>query len=187
MGTIDEALSKMKPAFRTCEFISELHGKAAYANTVLYRLKKAGKIMQVKRGWLAKAGTTPLEIACQISYPCYVSFHSALHVHGLTTQIPKVVQLAVCRKARKYEFPGGKTREYRLKRHLFTGFEVKQGIPIAAPEKAFADCLRLPRACPLAVLAEALENVDIWKVKKMCNKRMQKRLKEVENANPRIA
>lgn len=179
MSTIDNMLSKMKPAFRAREFISELGGKAAYAYVALNRLKRAKKIGSVRNGWWAKAGTAPEEIASAVSYPCYLSFHSALHAHGLTTQIPRYVQLAVCRKARKYGFIGGEAREYRVKKEEFREFEIREGIPIAMPEKAFADCLRFPRACPNAILAEAMDGVDVWKVKKMCNKRMLKRLKDL--------
>jgi predicted transcriptional regulator of viral defense system len=188
MSTIDDVLSEMKPVFRAREFISALGGKAAYAYVALHRLKRAKRIEGIRNGWWAKAGATPEEIASAVSYPCYLSFHSALHAHGLTTQIPRFVQLAVCRKARKYGFEGGEAREYRIKKEEFGGFEVKEGIPIASPEKAFADCLRIPRACPNAILSEAIGGVDIWEVKKACNKRMLKRLKEVEtNANARIA
>ncbi len=188
MGTIDDALVKMKPVFQAKEFIAALGGKREYAYVVLNRLKKKGKIKNVKRWWWAKSGAAPEEIAAAISYPCYLSFHSALHAHGLTTQFPRAVQLAVCRKARKYVFAGGEAREYGFEKNEFGGFEIREGIPIATPEKAFADCLRFPRACPQVVLAEALEKVNVWEVKKLCNKRMLKRLKEVEsNAVARIA
>ncbi|MCX6772890.1 MAG: hypothetical protein NTV88_03930 [Candidatus Micrarchaeota archaeon] len=180
MSTIDDVLNKMKPVFRAREFIAALGGKAAYAYVALHRLKRAKKIGSVRNGWWAKKGATLEEIACAVSYPCYLSFHSALHAHGLTTQIPRCVQLAVCRKARKYSFAGGEAREYRMKKEEFREFEIKEGIPIANAEKAFADCLRLPRACPNAILAEAMNEMNIWKVKKMCNKRMLKRLKEVD-------
>jgi len=182
MRTIDDVLSKLKPVFRAREFIAALGRKADYAYVALHRLKRAKKIGGLRKGWWAKTGATPEEIACAVSYPCYLSFHSALHAHGLTTQIPRFVQLAVCRKARKYVFQGNEAREYRVKKVEFEGFEIIEGIPIAVPEKAFADCLRFPRACPAAILAEAKEKVNIWEVKRTCNKRMLKRLKEVENA-----
>jgi len=186
MSTIDVALNSMKPVFRAREFIAALGGRAAYAYVALHRLKRAKRIDGIRNGWWAKAGAAPEEIASAVSYPCYLSFHSALHVHGLTTQIPRFVQLAVRRKARKYGFAGGEAREYRVGE--FNGFEIKEGIPIASPEKAFSDCLRIPRACPNAILSEAMGKVDIWEVKKACNKRMLKRLKEVEkNADARIA
>ncbi|HQT44724.1 MAG TPA: hypothetical protein PLO51_02000 [Candidatus Micrarchaeota archaeon] len=98
----------------------------------------------------------------------------------MTTQIPRFVQLAVCRKARKYSFATGEAREYRIKKEDFGGFEIKDGMPIANPEKAFADCLRIPRSCPAAILADALDKVNIWEVKKMCNRQMRKRLNEIE-------
>ncbi len=181
MATIDEILSKLRPVFRAREFIALLGGKAAYAYVALNRLKRARKIESIRNGWWAKTGATPEEIASAVSYPCYVSFHSALYMHGATTQIPRFVQLAVCRKAKKYRFAAGEAREYRIKKEEFGGFEVKNGMPMANLEKAFADCLRIPRACPGAILAEALDRVNVWEIKKMCNKRMLKRLAEVEN------
>lgn len=187
MATINEAFSKMKPVFRAREFIAALGGRNEYAYVALNRLKKKGKIESAKKGWWAKRGAAAEEIAAAISYPCYLSFHSALHAHGLTTQIPRFVQLAVLRKARKYRFANGEAREYKLKKSEFGGFEVKEGIPMATPEKAFADCLRLPRSCPAIILAEALGKVNIWEVKGNCNRRMLKRLSEVEHAYARGA
>ena len=187
MATINEAFGKMKPVFRAREFIAALGGRSEYAYVALNRLKKKGIIESATIGWWAKRGAAAEEIAAAISYPCYLSFHSALHAHGLTTQIPRFVQLAVCRKARKYGFASGETREYRVKKNEFSEFEVKEGVPIATPEKAFADCLRIPRACPAIILAEAMEKVNIWEVKKSCNKRMLNWLKEVEHAYARGA
>lgn len=180
MSTIKEALNKMKQAFRTKEFISALGGRRNYAYVALNRMKKRSIIRSIRRGWWAKKEASPEEIASTISFPCYLSFHSALHAHGLTTQIPQTIQLAVCRKARKYEFEGEKAREYRIKKEEFKEFEIKDGIPMAKPQKAFLDCLTLPRACPKSILAEALSKLNIWEIKKQCSKQMLKRFKEVE-------
>lgn len=183
MSAIDKALGAMRPVFRTREFAAAIQGGYPYARVALHRLKKAGRVKMAKRGWWAKYGALPIEAAAAISYPCYVSFHSALHAHGVTTQIPRAAQLAVCRKAKKYKALGEEAREYKLPKATFRGFDSRGGMPLAFPEKAFADCLRLPRACPLAVLLEALPNTDIGKIRAYCSRQMLSRLGKLENAS----
>jgi predicted transcriptional regulator of viral defense system len=183
-------LALEKPAFRTRAFAAALarSGKStAYAWLALHRLGKKGKLARVRRGWWALPDALPEEVACAVSAPCYLSFHSALYVHGLTTQIPLRTQLAVARKPKKYGVAGAVVQEYRVPRKFFAGYAVNAGLPLASPEKAFADCLLLPRACPNVILVEVLasagisEGVDVAAVRGYCgrNKRMLNRLKKL--------
>ena len=103
-------------------------------------------------------------IASEISKPCYISFHSAIYLHGLTTQIPRKIQIAVIRRTRKYSILGMEAKEYKLKKGQFNGFYRKEGIMIADANKAFADSLNYPRACPDIVLIEALGSIDLKKL-----------------------
>ncbi len=180
MSAIDDVLGKLHPTFRVREFAAVQGKGIAYARVALHRQKLAGRIVQAKQGWWAKQGVLPLEAASAISYPCYVSFLSALALHGLTTQSSGVVQLAVCRRARKYSAMGEGVQEYKLPKEAFAGFVVDNGVPIAEAEKAFADCLRLPRACPAVVLSESLLKLDGKKIRRHCSKRMLARLAKVE-------
>lgn len=179
---MDEILLSMKKAgraaFRTREYAA-LKSSGAYARLVLSRLKKRGGIEPVKNGWWAFPDSMPEAVACEVSRPCYLSFHSALYLHGLTTQIPGKIQLAVARKPRKYSVAGTPVAEYKVLAKNFSGFSRKDGILLAWPEKAFADCLSLPRTCPPVVLREAIGKIDAAKVRVLLSAAAKARLKRV--------
>lgn len=162
-------------AFRTREYAALL-GKPLYARQVLHRLKVRGKLLGVRKGWWAFPGAPPEAVACEISAPAYLSFHSALHLHGLTTQVPHTIQLAVTRFGRSYSILGRTVREYKVQKRFFNGFSAQDGVLIARPEKALADCLNVPRACPQMVVVEALDGVDSTRVGCSLTKAGQERL-----------
>ena len=169
-------------AFRTREFAAFV-GNEAYARVVLHRLHKKKQLVPAKRGWWAFPNALPEEVACEISKPCYVSFHSALYLHGLTTQIPRIVQLAVARNAKTYSVLGVRVKEYKIKKEFFNGFYAKESLLVASAEKAFADCLNAPRSCPKIILKETLGGIDLDLAKKFISKPGLKRLEElIENA-----
>ncbi|MEW6528791.1 MAG: hypothetical protein AB1391_02795 [Candidatus Micrarchaeota archaeon] len=167
---MDEILASLKKAgrcaFRTKEYAALL-GKKEYARLVLHRLKEKGGITSVRNGWWAFSGSIPEAVACEISKPCYVSFHSALFLHGLTTQTPRVIQIAVTRRTRAYTLFGMVVKEFKMLKKSFNNFYAKEGVLLASPEKAFADCISLPRSCPEIVLFEALDKIDIEKVRSL--------------------
>ncbi len=167
-----------RAAFRSRE-LAALLGNKNYTKIVLHRLKERGEVKMVKRGWWAFPDAMPQEIACQISRPSYVSFFSALNMHGLTTQIPGIVQLAVCRNAKSYEIKGEKVKEYKVKKRDFNNFVLNDGILLATPEKAFADCLNVPKTASKSILVEAIENIDLEKVKPLLSPSGLKRLKKL--------
>ena len=179
MTSINSILDKMRPAFRTVEFCGLQRKGSLYARQTLHRLKTRGKIIHIRRGWWAKPDALAETIAGIISYPGSLSFHSALYLHGLTTQIPRHIQIAVGRKARRYEVLDTQVQEYRLPKKMLGGFEVRDHMPLARAEKAFADCLRLPRACPDIILAEAFPKLDENKISAFCSGPMKRRLEKV--------
>ncbi|MBI5061015.1 MAG: hypothetical protein HZB67_01755, partial [Candidatus Aenigmarchaeota archaeon] len=167
MDAILQALKKAdRAAFRTREYAALLN-KPGYARLVLHRLKTKGELISIKNGWWTFPDALPDAMACEISKPCYLSFHSALSLHGLTTQMPRNIQLAVIRKTRKYKIFEMEVKEYKIKREQFNNFSRNEGMIVASQEKAFADCLLIPRACPEIVLLEAIDKVDLDKVKQL--------------------
>ena len=164
---MDEILTSLKKsnraAFRTREYAAMLN-KKGYARLVLHRLKMAGGIVSVKNGWWAFPDSMPEAVASDMSNPGYVSFHSALFLHGLTTQTPMKVQIAVARKPKKYFVFGTEVKEYKIRNTQFTGFYRRDGILTASPEKAFADSLMHPKTCPEIVLMDALGEINTDKV-----------------------
>ena len=120
-----------RSAFRIREFAALL-GKRAYARLVLHRLNEKGELVLVMNGWWAFPESIPEAVACEISKPCYVSFHSALFLHGLTTQTPRSVQVAVARKTKpSYEVSGLKVKEFKIAKEQFNNFIAKDGILLA--------------------------------------------------------
>ena len=184
---MDKILISLRQAgratFRTREYAALL-GKRAYARLVLHRLKEKGEIVAVRNGWWAFPGAIPEAVACEISRPCYVSFHSALFLHGLTTQTPRLVQVAVARNGRTYEVFGLKVKELKVARKGFNNFSAKDGLLLASPEKAFADCISRPRLCPEFILLEVVGMIDADKVRQMLSSKAAiKRLEAVVRKN----
>jgi len=185
MDEILQALKKSgRAAFRTREYAAML-GKEGYARLALHRLKNQGRITSVKNGWWAFPDALPEAVACEVSRPAYVSFHSALFLHGMTTQTPAKIQVAVARRTRTYPVFGLAVKEYKVGKDQFCGFLRKDGLLLATPEKAVADSLMAPRACPEIVLQEALEKTDAGKIRGMlataaAEKRLTRLMKRVE-------
>jgi hypothetical protein len=74
---------------------------------------------------------------------------------------------------------GNDVKEYKVDKRFFNHFAARDGLLLATPEKAFADCLNVPRSCPSVVLVEAITRVDLSKVKELCSLRGLKRLKVI--------
>lgn len=163
---IDIIRSEGRSAFSSKEYAA-LKGKPAYAHVELHRLHQKGIIRLVRRGWWALADAMPEAIACEISAPAFLSFHTALHLHGLTTQSPRSIQLAVARNAKKYSIFGTPVQEYRIEKNQFDNYEKMDGLLLAKPEKALADALNVPRSCPAFIITEALSQIDLEKIRPM--------------------
>ncbi len=180
---MDDILTSLKKAgrhaFRTREY-SNLLSKGAYARLVLHRLKLKNEIISIKNGWWAFADSSLEAIACEISKPAYVSFHSALFLHGLTTQVPRCIQIATTRKTKKYSVCNIKVIEFKIPKKSFNNFYSKNGVLLASKNKAFADCISLPRSCPDIILYEALDDITVDEVRSfLYTAQAQKRLKRV--------
>lgn len=74
---------------------------------------------------------------------CYVSFISALHMHGIISQIPQVVTVASTAHSKNIATTVGTFRIFQLAPSFFDGFEwsANGAYLIATPEKALIDCL----------------------------------------------
>ena len=91
---------------------------------------------------------TPFALAPYLAggHRAYVSFFSALHLHGLIEQIPQVIYAATTGPTRVKKTPVGTYSFHRIHPRFFAGFDWYQGrqeFLIASPEKALVDCLYL--------------------------------------------
>lgn len=114
-----------------------------YTKLVLSRLKKEGLIFKI----LKNKYTTCKEafvVASNITWPCYLSFWTALRYYNLTEQLPTAI-FVITTRAGKKEIIFNKTRIIfaKVKPNYFFGFTKEKynsfDIFMADPEKAIID------------------------------------------------
>lgn len=126
---------------------------------------KKGMIFNLGRGYYTfnLAAADYLQLANILDNSSYVSFEYALSYHNLIDQAPSVITLATKKRSRKIKM-GNWTFEYsRLQDDLFFGYELKNKIYIASPEKALADLIYLVSRGKRLV---ELDTLDIKKMNK---------------------
>ena len=140
-----------RPVFTTHELVT-LSGKSRPTVTqCLSRLTKQGLLTKIYRGVWAEPGQKPLSPFEIIPYlfprqRVYVSFISALHVHGIVEQIPQVVTLASLSHTKTLRTKAGVFSVHQMTPAFFDGFGWYKGTGsflIAEPEKALIDSLYL--------------------------------------------
>jgi predicted transcriptional regulator of viral defense system len=121
------------------EKITGLDRKSLYV--ALERWVAGGIIERVAQGIYISMGSLvpPETVASQIYIPNYLSFESALSKHGVLNLIPYIVTFATTRKTRKYTIQKKEVEFRQIAPQLFFGYEMKNGMNIASPEKAFLD------------------------------------------------
>jgi predicted transcriptional regulator of viral defense system len=113
-------------------------------NSLYVALKRwvdGGVMERVSQGIYIPMGENfPVEkIAAQLYLPNYLSFESALARHGILNMIPYTLTFATTRKTKKFILREQGVEFRQISSDLFFGFEMKDGIHIAVPEKAFLD------------------------------------------------
>jgi predicted transcriptional regulator of viral defense system len=135
-------LQKINKAFFTIadlEKITSLPRNSLYV--ALRRWEVGGVIERVTQGiYIPMGGNVSLEnIAAQLYIPNYLSFESALARYGILNLIPYTLTFATTRKTKKYTLQNKEIEFRQISPKLFFGFEMKDGIYIASPEKALLD------------------------------------------------
>ncbi len=140
-----------RPLFTTRE-IATVSGKSSSVVTQsLDHLRKHGLLLKVCRGVWAETGhpsLSPYAVIPFLSFRhrAYVSFLSALHLHGMVEQIPQVMMLASTAHTRALRTKLGVFAVHRISPKLFKGFDwygPQESFLIACPEKALVDSLYL--------------------------------------------
>lgn len=128
--------------------------RRSLSNTVqaLNHLEKQGVIIKIARGiWGFEAGRNKISpydvISCLLPiHRAYVSFVSALNLHGIIEQIPQSITLASTEHTKTIRTKMGTFFIHRIAPSFFKGFDWHKGegsFLIAEPEKALIDCLYL--------------------------------------------
>ncbi len=101
------------------------------------------------------------KIAASLYMPNYLSFESSLSRYGVLNLVPYTLTFATRRKTRKFTLEGKAVEFRQIKKELFWGYEMKGGIYVAKPEKAFLDLVYLASR---GVASLDLDEVDIKKL-----------------------
>lgn len=139
-----------RPVITTEDVALRLRMQRSAASWTLARLEKAGLVTRLRRGlWSTDPRIDPLALPEYLTAPSpsYVSFQSALYLHGMISQIPQVIYAASLAQTRKVRTTVGTYSIHQLKPEFFGGYEtVREGVRLATPEKALLDVLYLAAA-----------------------------------------
>jgi len=136
------------------------------AYVYLNRMVERRLVNKVERGKFT-VYDDPFLVSTQLTYPSYISFLSALFLHGKTTQTINEIQVVTPKGKRSVKIFGMEIRFVKLNPRLVFGFKkVRKGnsfIFLAELEKAIVDSLYLPRYCPLSETFSALKDANVEK------------------------
>ena len=138
-------------AFTTREIAALRDGSVGATSQALRRMELSGLVVRAARGvWCIPDDPrfTPFSLVPFLagSHLAYVSLFSALHLHGMIEQIPRVVYAATTAHTRTQNTPVGTFSFHRIDPRFFAGFDwyrERQTFLIATSEKALVDCLYL--------------------------------------------
>jgi len=150
---MDESFSLARvPVFTTRRFAEARDLSLSAATKRLTTLEREGHVARLTRGvWVVPDhphfslyGCTPYVLGRELGY---VSFLSALHLHGMLSQIPKAVQLATTGTSRVLATRFGRFELFHLHpRMMQDGVEWRDApcpFRLAGPEKALLDTFYL--------------------------------------------
>jgi len=140
-----------RPVFTTREIAASCGGTSSNAVQALRHLEREGILFQIAKGvWGLDIGKEKISaysaIPFLLAHRAYVSFISALHLHGIIEQIPQGVTLASTSHTRTLHTKLGTYFIHQISPSFFKGFDwykVDGNFLIAEPEKALVDCLYL--------------------------------------------
>jgi len=140
--------------------------KAGIHRRTFYAMRQAGLIVCISRGFYRLANLPPLQnpdlatVAKRIPQGV-VCLVSALSFHGLTTQIPHEISIAIPRSAwfPHLDYPPLKIHRFDkaslksgVETHAIDGIDVR----VYSPEKTLADCFKFRNKIGMPVFLEAL-------------------------------
>ena len=134
-----ERLNKPFYSIADLEKITGLPRKSLYVT--LRRLVDRGILERIGPGvyrlFTSKASAE--KIAALLYMPNYLSFEFLLSRYGVLNLVPYTITFATTRKTKRITLLGRDIEYRQIKKGLFWGYEIKGGIYVAKPEKAFLD------------------------------------------------
>ena len=134
-----ERLNKPFYSIADLEKITGLPRKSLYVT--LRRLVDRGILERIGPGVyrLFTSKSSAEKIAALLYMPNYLSFESLLSRYGVLNLVPYTITFATTRKTKRITLLGRDIEYRQIKKGLFWGYEIKGGIYVAKPEKAFLD------------------------------------------------
>ncbi len=141
--------------FRATDIARRIDADPVAVARTLARLAKSDQVTRLTRGVWANTRhprfspyiAVPLLAGTATgASPCYVSYVSALSLHGMISQIPAAIHVAVLEQRRPVTTPVGTFRFHQMDRALFDGFAAGDSygrFELAGPTKALFDTLYL--------------------------------------------
>ena len=177
-----QALVQSEPVFETgLLLVGDVDPADVYKQ--LSRWKRAGRVLQLRRGLYAlapphqKLKPHPFLVANRLAPASYVSLQSALAHYGLIPEYVPVVTSVGSGRPQQWKTPLGTFILRHIKPDLFFGYERFQVSPsqpalIAVPEKALLDLLYLePHSAKPEYIYELrlqnLESLDLGRLKSL--------------------
>lgn len=163
--TVSEAkkiITKYGGIIRTCDALK----KGIHART-LYVLRDSGEIIQISRGVYRLSTLKPISNPDIVTVSCrfpkaVICLVSALSYHGLTTEIPHRVYIALEKGAEEpiIDYPPLSVHRFS-KKSFEAGIDVHDidgvSVRIYSPEKTVADCLKFRDKIGIDIFLEALK------------------------------
>jgi predicted transcriptional regulator of viral defense system len=136
-----------KPVFTTGDAALHLGMTRSAVSRALSRLAGAGLVLSIRRGlWSLETQLDPLRLPEYLTapFPAYVSLQTALQLHGMISQLPRVIYVASLAPTRRIKTRVADYSVHRLAPTFFGGFVTTPGgVRLASPEKALLDTLYL--------------------------------------------
>lgn len=132
-----------RPIITTRDAAVRLSQTVSAASHLLRRLADAGVILRIRRGvWALEADVDPMQLVPWLTapYPSYVSLWSALHAHGMLSQIPRETYAVSVARPQRVSTPLGVIVVHQVAPEVFGGYETSaDGIALATPAKTIFD------------------------------------------------
>ena len=158
-----------------------------YLATDLKRLTDNNYIIRLFKGQYALLNNeiSTEEVAQKIYYPSYVSFQSALFIHGIVDQGPNQIFLATTNRQKALSIFGTQIQFNHIKPSLYFGYVLDKNIFMATPEKAVCDMLYLNFALKIETDIKSwyLKGLDFVKLQNYLKPYGKRFNKYVKNTN----
>lgn len=170
VNTVDllKTLSSLDKGYFTTADLEKITGLSRDSLKVaIYRMAAKGVLLKIKRG-VYQSAFNPVDvakIANQLYYPSYLSFESALSLHGILSQIPYTQTFATTKRSKKMILWKTEVEYRQLRPELFFGYQLANGVYLAEPEKALLDELYLVSRGKAKLNIEELDLTKIDKKK----------------------